>query len=152
MTGPQTETQTDYDRIAEIYDLYVTADYDLPFFLQEAAEVRGPILELTAGTGRLSIPLLEAGSQLTCVDGSQGMLDVLSRKLEERALKAEVRCADVCDLELPTVYEVAILRERFEGMARDEGFQVAALYGSYDRSAFEPDRSPVMIWVLEKRG
>lgn len=48
--------QIDYDSIAEIYDLYVTADYDITFFLQETANVEGPVLELTAGTGRLSLP------------------------------------------------------------------------------------------------
>jgi len=102
-------TQIDYDTIAEIYDLYVTADYDIPFFLQETANVEGPVLELTAGTGRLSLPLVQAGVQVTCVDSSQGMLDVLSRKLRERGLSAEVRCADVCRLEFHTSFRLAIL-------------------------------------------
>ena len=75
--------QIDYDSVAEIYDLYVTADYDIPFFLSETAKVEGPVLELTAGTGRLSLPLVQAGVRLTCVDNSQGMLDVLSRKFKE---------------------------------------------------------------------
>ncbi len=101
--------QTDYDSVAEIYDLYVTADFDIPFFLQEAANVRGPVLELTAGTGRLSLPLLQAGAQLTCVDGSQGMLDVLSRKLRDHGLSAEVLCADVCQLELSPRFQLALL-------------------------------------------
>lgn len=99
----------DYDRVAEIYDFYVTADYDIAFFLQEAANVEGEVLELTAGTGRLSLPLVEAGVPLTCVDSSQGMLDVLSRKLRERGLKAEVRCADVCRLEFHTSFSLALL-------------------------------------------
>lgn len=77
----------DYDSIAEIYDLYAAADYDVPFFLSEIRGVEGPILELMAGTGRLSLPLIEAGVRLTCVDSSQGMLDVLSRKLAERGLR-----------------------------------------------------------------
>lgn len=99
----------DYDSIAEIYDLYVTADYDISFFLQETANVEGPVLELAAGTGRLSLPLVQAGVQLTCVDSSQGMLDVLSRKLRERDLNAEVRHADVCRLKLNTSFQLAIL-------------------------------------------
>lgn len=104
-----TSRQIDYDSVAEIYDLYVTMDYDLPFFLEEAAKVEGPILELMAGTGRISVPLLESGARLTCVDGSRGMLDVLSRKLRDRGLDAELRCADVCELRLATSYELAIL-------------------------------------------
>jgi SAM-dependent methyltransferase len=99
----------DYDSIAEIYDLYAATDYDVPFFRSEIRGVTGPILELMAGTGRLSLPLIEAGAALTCVDSSQGMLDVLSRKLAERGLRADVQCQDVCRLDLPTRFELAIL-------------------------------------------
>lgn len=102
-------TQIDYDSVAEIYDLYVAADYDIPFFLKETAYAEGPVLELTAGTGRLSLALIQAGVQLTCVDGSRGMLDVLSRKLRDRGLSAEVLCADVCQLELHTRFQLALL-------------------------------------------
>ena len=99
----------EYDSVAEIYDLYVTADYDIPFFLQETTNVKGPVLELTAGTGRFSLPLVQAGVQLTCVDGSPRMLDVLSRKLRERGLNAEALCADVCRLELHRSFQLAVL-------------------------------------------
>lgn len=244
----------DYDSVAEIYDLYVTADYDVPFFLSEIREVQGPILELMAGTGRLSLPLIEAGATLTCVDSSQGMLDVLERKLAARGLRAGVHCLDVCRLDLPARFELALLpfqafmeivreedqraaleavfrclapggrflctlhnpavrraqvdgllrlvgrfpagdgtlvvsgfeqgggpvvsrlqlfelfgpdgrllwkrllpmefafveKDAFEQMARDAGFSIVQLYGSYDRAPFDPVRSPVMIWALEK--
>ncbi len=99
----------DYDSIAEIYDLYVTADYDLPFFAAEAARAGGPVLELTAGTGRLSIPLAQAGVPLTCVDASAAMLAVLSRKLLERHLHADVVCADICRLSLPSSFRLAFV-------------------------------------------
>ncbi len=99
----------DYNSIAEIYDLYVTADYDVPFFLSEIKPVKGPVLELMAGTGRLSLPLIEAGAKLTCVDSSSAMLEVLSRKLKLSGLQAEVVCADICQLSLPSAFELAIL-------------------------------------------
>ncbi|MFN8670419.1 MAG: class I SAM-dependent methyltransferase [Gemmatimonadaceae bacterium] len=101
--------QIDYDSVAEIYDLYVVADYDIPFFLKETANVEGPVLELTAGTGRLSVALIQAGTQLTCVDRSPRMLDVLSRKLTDRGLSAEVLCADVCRLQLHARFALALL-------------------------------------------
>jgi SAM-dependent methyltransferase len=103
------DLQTNYDSVAEIYDLYVTADYDVPFFVSEAVNVGVPVLELTSGTGRLSLPLIKAGVRLTCVDASKGMLDVLSRKLKERGLHADVRCADICQLRLSTSFQLAIL-------------------------------------------
>jgi ubiquinone/menaquinone biosynthesis C-methylase UbiE len=64
----------DYDCVADIYDLYVTSDLDIGFYLEEATKVQGKVLELMCGTGRVSISLLEAGVDLTCVDASKGML------------------------------------------------------------------------------
>ncbi len=99
----------DYNSIADLYDLYVTADYDIPFFVSETRPVQGAVLELMAGTGRLSLPLIEAGVKLTCVDSSEAMLEVLSRKLKQRGLHADIICADVCQLSLPARFELAIL-------------------------------------------
>ena len=42
--------------------------------------------------------------------------------------------------------------DAFERMARAAGFRVAHLYGDYARSPFDPARSPVMIWDLQKTG
>lgn len=117
----------DYDSIADLYDLYVTADYDVPFFVSEVRPVKGAVLELMAGTGRLSLPLIEAGATLTCVDGSQGMLDVLSRKLAQRGFQAEVLCLDVCRLGLPPRFELAILPFQAFMEIIDEERQRAAL-------------------------
>lgn len=99
----------DYDSIAEIYDLYAVADYDIPFFVSQARQVHGRVLELMAGTGRVSVPLLEAGVRLTCVDASSAMLRVLAAKLKQRGLDAEVHCADIRTLGLPADFELAIL-------------------------------------------
>lgn len=99
----------DYDAVAELYDLYARWNQDVPFFLEETAKAGGPVLELTAGTGRLSLPLARAGVSLTCVDVSAGMLAVLSRKLAAEGLGAEVVCADVCELALPARFPLAIL-------------------------------------------
>lgn len=99
----------DYGSVATLYDAYVTVDYDVPFFKAEALSTSGPVLELTSGTGRMSLPLIEAGVDLTCVDGSRGMLDVLAKKLAERGLRAEIHCADICSMTLPQRFDLAIL-------------------------------------------
>ncbi len=85
------------------------ADSDIPFFLAETTRVAGPVLELTAGTGRLSLPLIQAGVRLTCVDACQGMLDVLSRKLQAHGRQADLWCADIGQLHLETTFPLAIL-------------------------------------------
>ena len=101
--------QIDYDSVADIYDAYVSADFDFSFFVNELTEVSGRVLELTCGTRRLSLALVEAGANLTCVDCSAEMLSVLSRKLAERNLNAEVLCQDICELSLEHLYDLAIL-------------------------------------------
>ncbi len=92
----------DYDRVADVYDLYVTSDLDVGFYIEEATRAQGKVLELMCGTGRVSVPLLEAGADLTCVDASERMLARLeerlhARKLDARVLRADVRYLDLCD-------------------------------------------------------
>ena len=89
-----------YGRVVDLYDTFVQVNFDIPFFLQEALKAPGEVLELMAGTGRVSIPLIKAGVHLTCVDISQEMLDVLKGKLKERKLQAELCHMDVCNLNL----------------------------------------------------
>ena len=90
-----------HEWVADLYDAYVTTDLDIPFFLSEVREAAGPVLELMAGTGRVSVPLVEAGTRLTCVDLSGPMLARLRAKLATRGLSATVVQSDVRTLALP---------------------------------------------------
>jgi SAM-dependent methyltransferase len=99
----------DYDRVAHLYDAYVQFEFDLPFFLEEAKKAQGPVLELMCGTGRVSVPLVEAGIDLTCVDSSARMLEILRGKLRERDLTGEVIEADVCKLSLDRQFELIFI-------------------------------------------
>ena len=98
-----------WDSVASLYDLYVTATFDVPFFLAEAKAAGGPVLELMSGTGRVSLPLVEAGIPLTCVDASGEMLGRLREKLSAGALEATVVQGDVRALELGSTFDLAIL-------------------------------------------
>jgi 16S rRNA A1518/A1519 N6-dimethyltransferase RsmA/KsgA/DIM1 with predicted DNA glycosylase/AP lyase activity len=89
-----------YDYIADLYDIYVPVTFDVDFFLTEAKKTTGEVLELMSGTGRVSIPLIEAGVKLTCVDLSAGLNAILKGKLQKMRLKADVYQMDVCELEL----------------------------------------------------
>jgi len=61
--------------LARLYDLDLVDDPgDLDLYLALADRAEGPILELAVGTGRLAIPLVEAGHLVTGVDLDPAML------------------------------------------------------------------------------
>ena len=53
---------------------------NVDFWLEQAKRVDGPILELGCGTGKLSIPLAEAGFDVTGLDYSKSLLSFASKK------------------------------------------------------------------------
>ena len=55
---------------------------DIAFYVQEASSAGGPLLELGCGTGRILLAAARAGADMTGVDLSQPMLDILREKLE----------------------------------------------------------------------
>lgn len=74
----------EYDLIAPFYDAEhsrFTEDVDL--YLNFAEASGGPLLELACGSGRLLLPLAEAGYEITGVDTSALMLERAKQMLEE---------------------------------------------------------------------
>ena len=248
----------DYSKIANFYDLYVQTEVDVPFFLQESRGCRS-VLELTSGTGRLSLPLLQAHVPLACLDNSPEMLAILREKLIEQGFCAPVYQMDASDFSLHQKFDLIIIpfnafseftdpamqqktlaaihnhladegrfictlhnpeirlksideqvhlrgkfalpddqgmlylsswekydaathlasgmqlyemfdhngsvqskhylkimfylhsRESFETLAKSQGYRVLALYGDYERAAFQPQTSPFMIWILSRQ-
>lgn len=62
--------------LARLYDLDLVEDPgDVDLYLAIAARTGGPILELAAGTGRIAVPLAEAGYDVTAVDVDPAMLE-----------------------------------------------------------------------------
>jgi ubiquinone/menaquinone biosynthesis C-methylase UbiE len=73
-----------YDVIAKHYDAAYAAKQDLvdlPFYLDLAAQSRGPVLEIACGTGRVTIPIARQGKEICGVDNSLPMLNVLNENL-----------------------------------------------------------------------
>jgi SAM-dependent methyltransferase len=63
------------DALARLYDLDLQDDPgDLDLYLALAARTGGPILELAAGSGRITVPLAAAGYAITGVDIDPAML------------------------------------------------------------------------------
>jgi SAM-dependent methyltransferase len=68
-----------------IYDAMhaaIAGDDDIAFYRSLAEQAGGPVLELGCGTGRVAIPLAEAGFEVTAIDRSAGMLARARRKAE----------------------------------------------------------------------
>lgn len=62
--------------LARLYDLDLQDDPgDLDLWLALAARAGGPVLELAAGSGRLTVPIAEAGYPVTAVDLDPAMLE-----------------------------------------------------------------------------
>jgi len=99
----------DYNMVADLYDDYVTVGHDIPFFLEEAMQTGGKVLELTSGTGRISIPLLKSGIDLTCLDYSEEMLAVLRTKLMKMRMPCRLIRMDMADLSLPDRYDLIFI-------------------------------------------
>lgn len=94
-----------YDRIAGIYDPWSrSVTEDIGFYVDLAVASGGPVVELAVGTGRIAVPVAQAGVPVIGVDSSPGMLAV-ARAAAERAGVAELVDLRVGDLREPPVTE-----------------------------------------------
>src|SRR5687767_11094765 len=96
------------DRIAEVYD----ERYAVKFADETAATVAflkelagtGPALELGIGTGRIAIPLSEAGVEVHGIDASEAM--VAKMRAKPGGGRIPVTIANFADFALETKYRV----------------------------------------------
>jgi SAM-dependent methyltransferase len=92
--------------LARLYDVDLLDDPgDVDLYLALAARTGGPILELGAGTGRLSVPIAAAGFEVTAVDLDPAMLERARARARAAggttARRLEIVEADLLGLELP---------------------------------------------------
>ena len=83
---------------SEVYDLGEPAGRsfaDVEYYTGLLAGVSGPILAPTAGTGRILIPLLEAGHEVEGLDSSPEMLALCRQHCRDRGLDPCLREADM---------------------------------------------------------
>lgn len=92
-----------YDDDPELYDLqYASYRDDIPFYLRLADELGGPVLEIGAGTGRLTEALAAAGHEVVAVDRSEAMLARAEVRLASHVSSGRVHLVqrDMRELEL----------------------------------------------------
>jgi SAM-dependent methyltransferase len=71
---------------------------DMPAWLELAERAGGPVLDVGAGTGRVSLALARAGHAVTAVDRDQALLDALGQRVA--GMDIETFCADARTLDL----------------------------------------------------
>ena len=128
-------SRSDYDPIAGIYDPWSrSVTEDVEFYVEEAIASGGPVVELAVGTGRIAVPVAEAGIDVIGVDRSEGMLAVARDFARERGVteRLDLRHGD---LRRPPVDErVPLVLIPFRSLLhmQDEGDRLTALAAVYE--------------------
>jgi len=83
------ELPYDFEIFAHYYDLDQD-DYadDLPMYLNLAQRCGSPVIEFGCGTGRLLVPMAEAGYSITGVEIAPAMLDIARQKVADAGVEA----------------------------------------------------------------
>ena len=103
----------DYGTLAtEIYEIDKPIGHsfgDVEYYASLLAGVSGRILEPAAGTGRILIPLLEAGHEVEGLDTSPQMLAVCRQHCRDRGLDPVLHEADMTAFVRPGAYRAVII-------------------------------------------
>src|SRR5204862_7835775 len=95
---------------AGLYDLLFEGfDYGVAFYLAQAREAGGPVLDLCCGTGRVLLPLLRAGVDADGVDAFPAMLEAARRKARAEGFAPELTRAEMREFRLPRRYALIII-------------------------------------------
>lgn len=102
---------TDFDLWADVYDLvYSYVSKDIPFYTNQAVRSGGTVLELGCGTGRVSIPIAEAGVKIIGMDSSPEMLRVADSKAKKMSVQnISLIHGDMIDFSLGQQFELIII-------------------------------------------
>src|SRR5262245_16210226 len=89
----------------DFYDMLCEGlDYGIDFYVGLAREAKGPVLDIACGTGRVLLPVLQAGADADGLDLFQPMLDTARRKADALGLSPNLHRGDMAYFELPRRY------------------------------------------------
>lgn len=93
----------------EIYDVINSFDYDVPFWLEQAKNAKGPVLELCCGTGRITVPLAKSGIPIVGADFSQNMLDGFQKRCARENAFPRSILADMRNFDIPERFSLVFV-------------------------------------------
>ncbi|MGB8645928.1 MAG: class I SAM-dependent methyltransferase [Anaerolineae bacterium] len=108
----------EYDRVdASFYDFYsLGLPGDVEFYVEAARQAESDVLELGCGTGRILIPMAEAGLPVVGLDRSDEMLARARKKIAGLPVKTRRRCklvqGDMRDFALRRQFKLIIIPYR----------------------------------------
>jgi SAM-dependent methyltransferase len=89
----------------DLYDiLFSDLDFDKFYYVGRARDAKGPVLDLCCGTGRLLLPILEAGVDADGVDLNESMLERARAKAAAAGFTPRLVVGDMRDFEMPRRY------------------------------------------------
>jgi SAM-dependent methyltransferase len=143
MTGRGQIPSSAYDRIAGLYDPWSRSVVeDVGFYVAEARKAAGraglpagtPVVELGVGTGRIAVPVAEAGVAVIGVDTSEAMLAVCRARAEAAGVadRLDLRIGDF--REPPVRERVALVMCPFRAFLHlgDDEERLTALRAAHD--------------------
>ncbi|TNE43253.1 MAG: class I SAM-dependent methyltransferase [Deltaproteobacteria bacterium] len=99
---------------ASYYDHYDQGvEGDLAFYVEEAMSCGSPVLELGCGTGRILLPLAEAGLQVVGLDCSADMLHIARNKIDAAPQEVQER--------------ITLLEDRMESFQLEQKFKAVLI-------------------------
>lgn len=111
--------KSEWDPVASYYDiLFKGRTFDIPLWVELARQFGSPILELTSGTGRLTLPIARAGIRIMGLDISASMLRIAEKKKQKlnKLARQNIR------LKLGDATNFSLGQDRFQAVFMPWGF------------------------------
>lgn len=94
----------------ELYDIFFGGlPYGIDFYVELARVAHGPVLDICCGTGRVTLPCLQAGADVDGLDLSAAMLRTFRAKADALGLSPALYQADMSDFRLPRRYALIMI-------------------------------------------
>ena len=124
-----------YDAVARLYDAWsVSVTEDVEFYVEEALASGGPVVELACGTGRITVPIAQAGIGVIGVDSSPSMLEVARERVGAAGVDelVDLREGDLRDPPVPERVPLVLIAFRSLLHMTTEADRTRALAAAYE--------------------
>lgn len=132
-----------YKKDSHLYDLdnREIMKIDIPFYLEYASRSKGDILELGCGTGRVTIPLAEAGYEIWGIELSDTMIEQFKSKIKNLPQKTAERIhlikGDMSNFTIDRKFPLIIIPIRSFQILNDENLENTCLHSIYNHMTDE---------------